>query len=852
MKKNLLPQSKAKKRRRGNELQRTLSPEHLESLVAGSAISPDIIDARGYRTETVKARIRELGFSASQVQIPALIIPVWGVGGEIASYQSRPDEPRNVRGKVIKYETPKGSTMVLDVHPSLRKEIDDPNKPLWITEGIKKGDALVSQGCIAVALLGVWNFRGKNAKGGLTVLADWESVALNDRLVYIVFDSDVMLNPKVQQALGRLKAFIESRGADVVLIYLPPGPGGEKVGVDDYLADGHSVADLLALSTKELRQLPNSRTTGMGANVLPVIQVSNRPMRDITDDSLNALRMRNDPDPRLFGRGDQLVILRSSNSGVAAFEMSLVELKGIMDRCADYEKIVGRDQDIKPARPPGDVVADILALRPVPFPVLEMISQCPIFLPDGSLHATNGYDSSSKVFCDLQGMTGKKPTMTVTQARALILDELLVDFPFAELGSRAHAVALLLELFVRMLIKGPRPAYLVDAPARGTGKGLLVEVLSFVCLGRPVDVMSLPPNEDEVEKRITALLISAQPMVLMDNVTTLRHNALNALLTTREWSGRLLGLSRIVRVPNDAVWVATGNNVNISDEMARRLMPIRLDAGVERPEDRTNFKHPDLSSWVKGHRPQLIDACLSLVQAWVDTGMPMGHQKLGRYEGWTAVMGGILDVAGIPGFLSNRERLYAQSDSETQDWVEFIEAWWMRFGASRVRAKYLLELAIEKHLLVDIRAGHREQSAQQRIGRALGRRIDRVFGGHTIRAGGPDPSTKNNTYLLEPVDVTRQVKTPETPLNTRIPDTAGPERDGCFVEERVHNTLAVIATDGGVPGVSGVFSESDEISRDAVVRQMTPGGGDGTTSVEVLGDDPWDGFIEGEAIDGSG
>ena len=78
--------------------------------------------------------------------------------------------------------------------------------------GVKKGDALVSRGLCAVAVIGVWNWRGTNDKGGKTVLPDWEHIALNTRQIYIVFDSDVMLKPEVHAALVRLKAFLEARG----------------------------------------------------------------------------------------------------------------------------------------------------------------------------------------------------------------------------------------------------------------------------------------------------------------------------------------------------------------------------------------------------------------------------------------------------------------------------------------------------------------------------------------------------------------------------------------------------------------------------------------------------------------
>jgi hypothetical protein len=147
--------------------------------------------------------------------------------------------------------------VALDVHPFCRESLADPGVPLFVTEGVKKGDALVSRGLCAVALIGVWNWRGTNEHGGKTALAEWESVALNARKVYVVFDSDVMEKREVHAALSRFKAFLERRGASVLLIYLSTGDGGAKRGVDDYLASGRAVDDLLEHATAELKRPPD-------------------------------------------------------------------------------------------------------------------------------------------------------------------------------------------------------------------------------------------------------------------------------------------------------------------------------------------------------------------------------------------------------------------------------------------------------------------------------------------------------------------------------------------------------------------------------------------------------------------
>jgi Domain of unknown function (DUF3854) len=190
----------------------TLAEQHEKMLREESGISQEVVEARGYRTIEKKVELKTLGFADRQCNPPGLLIPIYAPSGEIVNYQFRPDQPRiGKNGRAIKYETPSGSRMVLDVHPFARLMLGNPTVPLFITEGIKKGDALVSRKLCAVALLGVWNWRGRNGDGGLTALAEWDYVALNDREVYIVFDSDVMLKPEVHKAMVRLKAFLESR-----------------------------------------------------------------------------------------------------------------------------------------------------------------------------------------------------------------------------------------------------------------------------------------------------------------------------------------------------------------------------------------------------------------------------------------------------------------------------------------------------------------------------------------------------------------------------------------------------------------------------------------------------------------
>lgn len=224
-----------------------LNDGHREILEVGSGISPEIIAGRGYRTVTTAKELKPLGFTKTQWNVPGLLLPVHtpdGKNGELYSY--RPDKPNLDRnGKVRKYLFPYRAQMRLDCPPTCQPQLANPQVGLWITEGQKKADALATRGLCAIALMGVWNFKGKNDFGGTTILADLDHIAWDSRQVNLVFDSDVMTKPQVRKALDRLTAHLQRKKAHVRVVYLP-SKDGAKVGVDDYLLN-HTVEDLRGL-----------------------------------------------------------------------------------------------------------------------------------------------------------------------------------------------------------------------------------------------------------------------------------------------------------------------------------------------------------------------------------------------------------------------------------------------------------------------------------------------------------------------------------------------------------------------------------------------------------------------------
>jgi hypothetical protein len=178
------------------------------------------------------------------------------------------------------------------------------------------------------------------------------------------------------------------------------------------------------------------------------------------------------------------------------------------------------------------------------------------------------------------------------------------------------------------------------------------------------------------------------------------------------------------RIPVRCAWVATGNNPGTSTEMARRTVRIRMDAKQDRPWLRTEFRHPNLREWATSNRGLLAWSALTLIRAWIVRGRPKGTAMLGMFEQWAEVMGGILDNAGIVGFLTNLEEFYEESDAEGTTWRAFMAAWWEAEVDREVLVKELFPVAVESGLPL---GDGKEQSQKVTLGKMLTEKRDRVY-----------------------------------------------------------------------------------------------------------------------------
>ena len=478
------------------------------------------------------------------------------------------------------------------------------------------------------------------------------------------------------------------------------------------------------------------------------ISVTNRHMQDISAESMPELIKYNLP-PSIFVKGGCLVRTAEDETGIMRIELlSEKVLRSILSRCAAYVKVESNGKGGEttiPTNAPTVVVTDIMAQSDWPgiVPIVGLITS-PVVRPDGSIVEQLGYDAATHLYYTGKTKMALNVPETPTQAEAkeaaaYIVKEVFGDFPFKDQASRANTVAALLTTLTLPLINGNIPLGLFDKPQAGTGASLLTEIIAEIATGAKANMQTAPDSDEEWRKAITAVLISGPQIVVVDNVIAMLKSAkLSQMLTARTWSDRMLGLSKMLSLPQTAAWFATGNNIQLGGDIARRAYWIRLDAAIAQPWLRTVFRHPDLMKWVHEHRSELLSMLLTMVRAWIVAGKPKGTApRIGSFEDWSKTIGGILTYAGVEGFLENAAELYASADQETGQWDLFLEQWQNLHRDNKITAAVLKTELTDPHLVYRslqnempeeiIIATDKTKRGAVALGQVLRRRAEQVF-----------------------------------------------------------------------------------------------------------------------------
>jgi len=195
---------------------------------------------------------------------------------------------------------------------------------------------------------------------------------------------------------------------------------------------------------------------------------------------------------------------------------------------------------------------------------------------------------------------------------------------------------------------------------------MLADIASLIAYGTAAARRAYSQNDEEMRKSITSIAIEARPAVLLDNIAhTLGGSSLDAALTAELWNDRLLGANRTTGdLQLRTVWLATGNNLAYGSDIARRVLPIRLEPQQENPEDRNDFRHADLLGWTRANRAKLAVAAITVLRAYFAAGCPQQPGGTwGFFEGWSSLVRGAVVWLGLADPLDTKQTAKEQDRS---------------------------------------------------------------------------------------------------------------------------------------------------------------------------------------------
>jgi hypothetical protein len=345
-------------------------------------------------------------------------------------------------------------------------------------------------------------------------------------------------------------------------------------------------------------------------------------------------------------------------------------------------------------------------------PQLDGISAAPLLAADGEIRSLEGYDPQTRLWCtSVPTLTvPEKPSRQEAEAALRTLRQALCTFPFADAERRQNEAGgeivdideppgqdesgCLLALMTAVCRSSLRtaPGVLFTAPevsGSGSGKGLLVRAISAIAHGTRPQAFTAGGDRKELDKRIAAELVEAQPSLFLDNANgfALRSDALASVLTERPARVRILGESRMVVLNSSAFIAITGNGLTVTEDLARRFIACELDAHCEDAESRPFA--PGFREQIEARRTELLSAVLTIWRWGRQNTTELRRGKpLGSFETWAEWCRDPLLTLGCRDPVERIQTLKA-SDPRRQRLAEFFNTWWEQHGSDPIRVSEL-------------------------------------------------------------------------------------------------------------------------------------------------------------------
>ena len=368
---------------------------------------------------------------------------------------------------------------------------------------------------------------------------------------------------------------------------------------------------------------------------------------------------------------------------------------------ADWEKYDARSEDWIRIDAPLKVAATYQQrVGRWRLPVLTGVINAPTLREDGSILDQDGYDPITGLLLDTQGFEFPPVPAFPSKAEAVVALDLLIDllskFPFVAAADRAVALSALLTACIRRSIP-TAPLHAFTAPVMGSGKSKLVDIATMIASGREAGVIAQGKTEEELEKRLGALLLAGEAVIAIDNCESpLGGEFLCQMLTQPVVRARILGRSEAPELPANAMVTATGNNLVLSGDMTRRALLCRLDPGCERPELRVFDRDP--VEVVRADRGRYRVAALTVLRAFHVNGRPKQREPLGSFAAWSLWIRDCLIWLGQADPVDTLDNVRAH-DPKLDALTAVLTQWWEVLQTKRSSVQDIIAAATYTHVV---------------------------------------------------------------------------------------------------------------------------------------------------------
>ncbi|GHU47700.1 hypothetical protein FACS1894200_03500 [Spirochaetia bacterium] len=411
------------------------------------------------------------------------------------------------------------------------------------------------------------------------------------------------------------------------------------------------------------------------------------------------------------------------------------ELQALM---SIYMRYIGKDgEEVFTERIPLAIFKAFMALDHYvlsqALPRIKGIINHPTITKEGRVISRDGYEPELQYW--INSSIEVNSDMPTAEAMDTFLD-LFCDFTFEGLknGDLPYAnpdvqslLAYALTVITRGGYDGITPSIAISAPQSRTGKSLLSEILYIALTGKPPS-MTQDGKDEELEKKLIAHILAGSESILFDNVAigrTFNSPNVASIITAGAYSGRLLGQNKTIEAKLNAIIGFTGNNLQLSTELANRSIYIKLEPRTE--TDKPSFKHPDIKTYAKENQALFVSCILSIAKAALTSNTKNTIYFQGFVE-WENVVGKILTHYNMTDFDKiRREEAATAADEEFDNAGVFLAAlanWkaddWKegeKLGKYCWTPKEMLDIAIETGYIEDGKSA-----------KALGKKLKGIIG----------------------------------------------------------------------------------------------------------------------------